>query len=501
MNQHHPNRLDATRKTGRFWEYLRRAFAGVLSSNQRNQNKPPKLTKLTMTNSQESDSIPEKPEVVKTEPKSNRWNWKTATIAVTLTATVNAISLASAIIQTIRQRLNQWNWRQKTALVTALAITAVGNFVYQYKANAAWPAVIAAAYGTDFFVKLFTGYAITQGLNAAFNTAILKETAIADTDTWLFSKRKYYRRDYSYDGSTTTTDVRVDATAEALQDKTYDASGTDSRYSPSTLDADDVLDYYVNHNTHLDATTEEYQILNDGEPLYFWSARIGNHRKTLQTFAFSYGGYVQKLTTEEIQEELDDMRDDWNRYNRGMRYRRPVRVGKLTLGPKVSQVDKKFECEREVKLWSDFEHVPIPGGGGLSPTELEEQGSRSTYVTRLSYIAREAGYGPYYGMVVTKVPRNERPRHDYPEPLSYTDDNFKRFGLTQIPWSSFKIIGTPTWVGRAERHFKHKKIYQWCLTHNTKHPPGRRGHRSTCRHTTKHEYPVYQNENVKKTSN
>ena len=57
-----------------------------------------------------------------------------------------AISLASAIIQPIRQRLNQWNWRQKTALVTALAITATGVF-YQQRANAAalaWPLVVAA---------------------------------------------------------------------------------------------------------------------------------------------------------------------------------------------------------------------------------------------------------------------------------------------------------------------------------------------------------------------
>ena len=44
-----------------------------------------------MTNSQESDSIAEKPEVVKTEAKSNRWNWKTATIAV---ATACALTIA-----------------------------------------------------------------------------------------------------------------------------------------------------------------------------------------------------------------------------------------------------------------------------------------------------------------------------------------------------------------------------------------------------------------------
>ena len=44
-----------------------------------------------MTNSQESDSIAEKPEVVKTEAKSNRWNWKTVTVAV---ATACAVTIA-----------------------------------------------------------------------------------------------------------------------------------------------------------------------------------------------------------------------------------------------------------------------------------------------------------------------------------------------------------------------------------------------------------------------
>ncbi len=155
-----------------------------------------------------------------------------------------------------------------------------------------------------------------------------------------------------------------------------------------------------------------------------------------------------------------------------------------------------YTCEKEVKLWSDFKHVPIPGGGGLSPTELEEPGSRSTYVTRFSYYAREAGF--IYN-IRTRTPDDEEPFIDYPEPMSWCDDNFKRFGLTQIPWSSFKIIGTPTWVGRAERHFKHKKIYRWCLTCNKKHRPGR-NRRTGCRYTTKHEYPVYQNENVIKPS-
>ena len=125
-----------------------------------------------------------------------------------------------------------------------------GAFAYQYKATAAWPAVIAA-YGTDFFVKLFTGYAITQGLNAAFNSDVLKETAVADSDKWLYSKRKLRVHGYEYDqGGNRTLVHSVDAQAEANQLKTYDTSGTDTKRSPSTLDPDDVLDY-VGENANL----------------------------------------------------------------------------------------------------------------------------------------------------------------------------------------------------------------------------------------------------------
>ncbi len=247
-----------------------------------------------------------------------------------------AVSLASAIIQPIRRRLNQWNWRKKTALVTALAITAAGNFVYQYKANAAWPAVIAAAYGTDFFVKLFTGYAITQGLNAAFNTAILKETAIADTDTWLYSKRKLRVRRYEFDddGSNKTLVHSVDAQAEANQLKAYDTSSTDSRNTPSTLDADDVLDYYVNHNAALRRgieVTYAVLVLRNGswEPLYTWDRRRPETRY-LETYTDYYGGYVKPLTDAEIQEDLDKRRRNW--YNPRARWRWPVTVGPLKKG-------------------------------------------------------------------------------------------------------------------------------------------------------------------------
>ena len=57
----------------------------------------------------------------------------------------------------------------------------------------------------------------------------------------------------------------------------------------------------------------------------------------------------------------------------------PPSVGPLKKGHVVGLVYNRYTCEKEVKLWSDFEHVLVPGGVGLSPTELEEPGNRSTY--------------------------------------------------------------------------------------------------------------------------
>ena len=459
-----------------------------------------------MTNTQESDPIAEKSEVVKTGAKSNRWNWKTV-IAVTLTAAVKAISLRSAILQPVRQRLNQWNWRQKTALVTALAITA-GSTFYHHRAHAAaiaWPAVIASAGTKEFLVKLFVSIGVSRAVNSALDKKI-KKTAYAQTDGWLYSKRRYYQRDYSYDGSTTTTTGRVSAQAEAAQNKTYDTSGTHSRWNPSDMDPDEVLDY-VSDNTNLRrGQTEEYQILNDGEPLYQWDIRFGNSEsaRTLETIGYFWGGYVQKLTAEEIQEDLDYIRDQWNAaFQTGSApNRRPARLlGRLTLGPIVERTVKSFTCDKKIKLWSEFGFTRVPGDTTAGPSELQQPGSRPNYVTSFSYIAREAGYD---GRIVTRIPENEEERINYPEPKSWEDHNFMGFDLTHIPWRNFKIIGTPIWTGEATRFFKHKKR-SWCLTCGktpSRRVAARRGRRSSaCIRTTKHEYPVYQNENVKKPSN
>ena len=408
-------------------------------------------------------------------------------------------SLASAILQPIRQRLNQWNWRKKTALVTALAITAGGVF-YQNRAHAAaiaWPIVAAAAsgIGTDFLVNVFASYASSRVINSK-----IKKTANANPDGWLYSNREYNEREYSFDDSGTKTEnYGVDADANALYHKAYETSGTDTRLDPSTLEQRQVLDY-VSHNTHLNGTTEEYQILNDGEPLYYWDLRRPN-RRFLDTISFSWGGYVQKPTDEEIQEELDDIREDWNEYNYGTRYRQPRHVGNLTLGPKVSQVDKRFVCDKEVRLWSKFSFNRVPGDTSVGPNELTQPGKRSKYVTSFKYRAREAGYN---GMVVTKVPRNQTNEEftEYPEPLSYTDHNYLPQQLNSIIWATYKITKAPVWTGEATRFFKHKKIRNWCKICKRKHNALGRfiTGRDSCRPwwRIRHEYPVYQNESVTK---
>lgn len=95
------------------------------------------------------------------------------------------------------------------------------------------------------------------------------------------------------------------------EDKTH---GTEGTRNGTSLDKDEVLDY-VSHNTNLrGGITEEYQILADGEPLYYGNIRRGNSAstRTLQTITFSWGGYVKKPTAAEIQEELDEIQENWN---------------------------------------------------------------------------------------------------------------------------------------------------------------------------------------------
>ena len=420
------------------------------------------------------------------------------------------VSPASAIIQPLRQRLNQWNWRKKTALVTALAITAGGVFYQQRAHAAALLGPILAAKPADFLVKFFIGYAIGTALNSAFAKK-LQKTAAATPVGFLYSNREYNVRDYSFDDSGTKTEnYGVDADANALYHKAYETSGTDTRLDPSTLEQRQVLDY-VSHNTHLNGTTEEYQILHYGEPLYQWDGRRPS-RRWLQTYAVKYGGYVKKLTAAEMQEELDDYREEWNRgFRRGYvsPHRRPFLIGPLTLGPKVSQVDKRFVCDKEVRLWSDFEFNRIPGDTDPDPKELQSNEGRSTYVTSFKYRAREAGYGPYYGLITTKTPQNGNDEFiEYPKPLSYTDHSYMPHQLKSITWANYKIIGDPVFSGSAKRYYKSKSRKRWCKFCERSHRRRLRGigpFPSPCTpgfsNTTRYEYKVFQNESVKEPSN
>ena len=449
-----------------------------------------------------ADNISKGEKTMRNSSTKTPWHLRFAPGAI-LRIVSKAGSLASAILQPVRQRLNQWNWRKKTALVTALAITAGGAFAYQYKANAAWPLILTVAGGTDFLIKVFTAY----GINAALSAKV-KETAVADSDKWLYRKREYRQRRYDYasDGSRALLSS-IDAKAMAAQNKTYDTSGTNTKWSPSTMYPDEVLGF-VGDNTKLRrGIYESFAILENGGYLLTWT-RYTPNSKRLEEYGYSYGGYIKKPTAAEIQEDLDYIRASWNAAFQDGRSpgRRPARLlGPLTLGHLVQRDYNSYTCDKEVKLWSDFEHVAVPGGTGLSPTELEEpNGHRSTYVTKFSYKAREAGYN---GSIVTKVPENKENEEfaEYPEPMSWCDEDFLGQSLSQIKWSNYKIIGTPAWVGRAKRFFKHKQINGYCTKHKRKH--GRRSlpNSHPCKKagyiTTLHEYPVYQNENVKKPSN
>lgn len=165
----------------------------------------------------------------------------------------------------------------------------------------------------------------------------------------------------------------------------------------------------------------------------------------------------------------------------------------------MSQLDKRFVCDKEVRLWSDFEFNRIPGDADADPSELQTPGDRPNYVTRLSYVAREAGYN---GSIVTKVPENERLRHDYPEPKSHVTHGFMPFDLTHIPWENFQIIGDLTWTGEAKRYYRSKSRKGWRT--KTKRFYRRSlpsSHPSYNTRVTRYEYKIFQNESVKEPSN
>ena len=185
--------------------------------------------------------------------------WTTAVLRPLGRLVSNAAALGSAILQPIRQRLNQWNWRKKTALVTALTIIGGGVF-YKNRAHAAafaWPVTIAASVGIDFLVSVAASYASSSAINSK-----IKKTANANPDgDPLYYNREYYERDYDVDASGTQTEnYRIDADADALYQKAYDTSGTNSRLSPSTLEQGEIL-YLVGRNANLNGFEVTYEVL------------------------------------------------------------------------------------------------------------------------------------------------------------------------------------------------------------------------------------------------
>ena len=206
----------------------------------------------------------------------------------------------------------------------------------------------------------------------------------------------------------------------------------------------------------MEATYEVLEKQSDGSwaPLYTWDRRRPDEI-WLETYTNYYGGYVEPLTDEEIREDLDKRRRNWRC---GItRYKVPRSVRPLKKGRGVGRTEKRFVCEKEVKLWSDFEHVAVPDSGDLSPPELEEPGNRSKYVASLSYEARKAGYN---GSIVN---RDRREIAQYPEPKSYEDHDFIPFSL-KIPWGNFQITVEPEWTGEATRYFKRKRT-RVCARH------------------------------------
>ena len=410
-----------------------------------------------------------------------------------------AVSLASAIIQPIRQRLNQWNWRKKTALVTALAITAAGVFYQQRTHAAAFLGPILATKSGDFFVKFFVGYALNKALEASFSKKLRKTADATPDGEPLYSNREFYERDYDVDESGTKTEnYRVDAKADALFHKAYNTTGIDSRLDPSTLDQRQVIDL-VDSNLNLNTFDITYAVLElrDGSwsPLYeILDRRRPDENRYLVTYTDRYGGYVQPLTDEEIQEDMDKFRRNW--YNPRARWRWPVTVGPLKKGHVVGRTEKKYVCDKELRLWSKFKFIGIPGNTGPNPKQLQTPGGRPTYVTELSYTAREAGYRGY---IVTKVPKNEKPFVEYPKPRSYNNHSYMEHDLDSIIWANYKIIGEPNWIGSATRYYNSKSA-KWCNRHNKKY--GFRCRLSwSCTSKKRYEYKLFQNESVEEPSN
>lgn len=177
-------------------------------------------------------------------------------------------------------------------------------------------------------------------------------------------------------------------------------------------------------------------------------------------------------------------------------------MGNLKLGERTRYKREQFTCDKKVKLWSEFEFNRVPGDTSAGPNELQQPGQRPNYVTSFSYYAREAGYGPIYGLISTKDPQNEEPFIDYPKPRSYNNHKYMKHQLDSIIWGNYKIMERPVWTGSAKRYSRSKSRKGWCKRHNRFY---RRSlpysHPSYNTRVTRYEYKIFQNESVKKPSN
>ena len=155
-----------------------------------------------------------------------------------------ALSLGSAILQPIRQRLNHWNWRKKTALVTAL-----GNHRYRHLRLSIPRQRRLADRHPHLLVHRLPRQRRCQLRQLSRVQKENHKKANENPDGWLYSNREYCERDYDVDESGTTTEnYRV--AANALYHQAYDTSGIDSRERPSELERRQVIDY-VKHNANL----------------------------------------------------------------------------------------------------------------------------------------------------------------------------------------------------------------------------------------------------------
>ena len=231
--------------------------------------------------------------------------------------------------------------------------------------------------------------------------------------------------------------------------------------------------------------------------MYTWS-RFHPNRRFIENVTFSYGGCVKEPTDEEIQEVLDDFRVGWNdSFRRGKApNRRPLTLRPLKKGREVGRTDKRFVCDKEVRLWSKFKFIGIPGNTGPNPKQLQTPGDRPKYVTELSYKAREAGYRGY---IVTKVVGDDEPFVEYPKPRSYNNHSYLPHQLKSIIWANYKIIGEPTWIGSATRYYNSKSA-KWCNRHNKKYGIRCRLSRY-CTSKRRYEYKLFQNESVEEPAN